>query len=317
MGESENEGGESAKAPSFQAINRKSMAGEGEGTSRSSNAPSREASRSFAAEDNHVGINGRAVSKPSLSRLASPNPSTAGRTPVSDDSAQSGTVTRRASTSSQMSSNHPAAPSYGTRSRNRPGAARPNYTEEDVEMDFEMQQPHENGSHSRADSISGREAAEEDLMDVIAPEKRKAARNEKRVVSRVATNAAKTNGWTSTNTGETTPVADLSSVSASNTSTLPRKRKAAAVATQNITASSQPTPPAAINGKKNGITVTKIAPERETNMVSFEKCNARLNKDGHLMSDDGVAFAPNGMPHSGGLAHSTTLSEPYMHIAAC
>jgi hypothetical protein len=320
MGESENEGGESAQAPFFQAINRKSMAGDGEGASRSSNAPSREASRGLNVEDNHTGVNGRAASKSALSRIASPNPSTAGRTPVPDDSAQSGTVTRRASTSSQMSSNQPVAPSYGTRSRRRPGNSRINYAE-DVEMDFEMQQqqqPQANGSNSHADSLSDIDnTPSDDITGVITQEfkaedreKKKAERNAKRAAARAASKAEKAgqmNGWSSVNDGESTPAAETSSVSANYISTLPRKRKAAAVATQNITASSQPTPPAPVmNGKQTSIPAIKTAPERETNMVSFEKCNTRLNRKGHLVSDDGVVFTPNGLSHTLVLRPSTT-----------
>jgi hypothetical protein len=313
MGESENEGGESAKTPSFQAINRRSMTGDGEAPSLGSNAPSREASRGLVAEENHTGVNGRVLSKSSLSRLASPNLSTAGRTSIPDDSVRSGTATRRASTSSQMSSTRPVAPSYGTRSRKRPGASRPNYAE-DAEMDFEMQHAQANGSHNRANSLSDPEEIDEIeiFAQLIREEERqlkKEAKMEKRAIARAAAIAAKQDALNSLPTEQTTPAADLSSVSASNTSTLPRKRKAAAVATQNMTASSQPTPPAAVNGKRNSVTANKTAPERETNMASFDKCNYRLNKDGNLVSDDGVVFAPNGTLYSDPIRVSLGATE--------
>ena len=297
MGDSENEGnGEpAAKASAFQAINRRSMAGDGDATSRSSNVPSREASRGLVAEENNASVNGRAASKSALSRLASPNPSTtAGRTPVPEDSAQSGTVTRRASTSSQMSSNQPVAPSYGTRSRRQPRGSRPNYAE-DVEMDFEVQQPQQNGSHSRAESLSEPEVEQDgDVVEATVEqlkleehERKKAERNAKRAAARAAARAEKLSGQPTMN-GDSTPAAESSS------STYPRKRKAAAVATQNITAASQPAPPPTTNGKKASATATKSSNERETNMVTFEKCNSRLNKYGDLVSDDGTVFAPNG-----------------------
>ncbi|KIW07856.1 uncharacterized protein PV09_01771 [Verruconis gallopava] len=300
MGESENEVGQAAKTSAFQAINGKSMGGDVDAASRSSAATSREASRGLTVEESGS-LNGRPHSKSTLSRLASPNPSTAGRTPANEDSAQSGAVTRRASTSSQVSSPQPLAPSYSTRSRKRPGAARPNYAEDaEAEMDFEMQQqqPRQNGSASRRDSSSEAEETGMNIAEAVtqqlkyeAHEKKKHDRNAKRG-PRAATKDAKVNGWNAVNNGESTPAADSSSVSAGNLSTLPRKRKAAAVATQNIAASSQSTPQSAINGKKNATPATKSS-ERETNMVFFEKCNSRLNKDGHLVSDDGVVYAPN------------------------
>ena len=300
MGDPENEGdGEPApSASAFQAINRKSMAGDGEAPSRSSNVPSREASRGLAADDNHAGVNGRATSKSALSRLASPNPSTTGRTPVPEDSAQSGTITRRASTSSQMSSNQPVAPSYGTRSRRQPRGSRPNYAE-DVDMDFEMQQSQANGAQSRAESLSEEPEVVQDgdVMEIAAEqlkleehERKKAERNAKRAAARAAAKAERLNGHAAIN-GESTPAAELSS------SSYPRKRKAAAVATQNITAASQPAPPpapATTNGKKAPANAIKPSSERETNMVTFEKCNAHLNKKGELVADDGTVFAPNG-----------------------
>jgi hypothetical protein len=315
MGKPENEGNADSANGSqgSHAVNRKSMAADSEAASRSSNAPSREASRGLVAEEQHVGVNGRASSKSALSRLASPNPSTTGRTPLPEDSAQSGTVTRRASTSSQVSSNQPVAPSYGTRSRRQPRGSRPNYAE-DVEMDFEVQQPQGNGTHYRAESLSeaelepdgeaGEAMAQQQHMD-DAHEKKKAERNAKRVAARAAARDAKLNGYNSVN-GDATPAAESSSLSASNTSTLPRKRKAAAVATQNITASSQPAPPATIvNGKK--ASATKTSSEIETNMVTFDKCNSRLNKHGNLVADDGTVFSPDGKVSTTCLKHAADM----------
>src|SRR6266480_2034992 len=59
--------------------------------------------------------------------------------------AQSHPMTTSTSTSSHLSNKDSPPPQtgYGTRSRNRPGAPRPNYAE-DVEMDFEMA-PQANG----------------------------------------------------------------------------------------------------------------------------------------------------------------------------
>lgn len=309
MGESENEGSvEPARsAPAFQAVNRRSMAGDSDTPTRSSNLSSREVSRAPHADNGHVGLNGngRATSKSAVSRLASPNLSSTGRTPVPEDSARSGTATRHASTSSQMSSNQPVVPTYGTRSRRQPRGSRPNYTE-DMEMDFEAQQIQHNAIiQSRAESPLSELEAEPDVdLAETTVEQLKAAelrrkqdeRNAKRKAARAAEKAEKTNGQASVN-GDSTPVAESSSMSANNSLSLPRKRKAATVATQNITINSQPAPPVlATNVKKPTSTAIKAPTERETNMVTFEKCNARLNKSGVLVADDGETFAPNGEP---------------------
>jgi hypothetical protein len=173
-----------------------------------------------------------------------------------------------------------------------------------MDMDFETQQTQHNAIvQSRAESPLSELEAEPDVdLTESTTEQLKAAelrrkqdeRNAKRKAARAAEKAEKMNGQTSVN-GDSTPVAESSSMSANNSLGLPRKRKAATVATQNITISSQPAPPVPpANVKKPTLTAIKTSTERETNMVTFEKCNARLNKSGLLVADDGQTFAPNG-----------------------
>jgi hypothetical protein len=105
--------------------------------------------------------------------------------------------------------------------------------------------------------------------------------------------AATSNGWNALN--KETNIASTAAFPTTSTVPAPsRKRKAAAIASQNI-ASGNSAPIAVQTGSKKGGTSALPPPSsRETNMVTFENCNTTLNKDGHLVSDDGVVFAPNG-----------------------
>lgn len=102
---------------------------------------------------------------------------------------------------------------------------------------------------------------------------------------------AATNGWNALNKEASVP-STTAVVAAATVPAPSRKRKAATIASQNI-ASGNPSGPTApqMGSKKGGIATL---PSRETNMVTFENCNTTLNKDGHLVSDEGVVYAPNG-----------------------
>lgn len=272
-----------------EAVHRARVSGaDGEGAMSNGNGASHEPSRVSNPDEGQNGVSGRGVSK---SRLASPNPSTAGRTPVPEDSAQSGTATRRGSISSQMSSSKPAVPSYGTRSRRQPRGSRPNYAE-DVEMDFETQQPQENGIHSPAESFSEPEVEPpQDLMEGVSQQlaeedRKRLERNAKRQAARAKARQSKLDAIHAAHE-DTTPTSE------SMSGGITKKRKAAAVAAVAIVQGSQPAPPPAVTTKKPSSMASKSS-ERETNMVSFDKCKSRLNKKGELVSDDGQVFAPNG-----------------------
>jgi hypothetical protein len=266
-------------------VNQSSMASaDGERPARSSMAQSREASRGLLAEENHTDSS-RTTTKSSLSRLASPVPSNAARTPGVEESAQSEPMTRLPSTSSQLSSREAPAPvssSYGTRSRNRRGGDRPNYAE-DVEMDFEM------ANQAAAPRDVDMDSLEDDSRSppVLDSRESPAPSTSKRA-------APISNGWNALNKDGSIP--GTSTFSANPTGNAPsRKRKAAAIATQNIASTSSSAPTAQPAGtKKAAVSAQSPSSIRETNMVSFDNCNTRLNKDGHLVSDDGVVFAPNG-----------------------
>lgn len=282
MGGSEHESGE-ARRSSLAAM----VSIDGERPARTSKTASREASQGLVADENNTSST-RTTAKSSLSRLASPVLSAKANTPDVDESAQSEPMTRLPSTSSQVSSKGPPVPvssSYGTRSRNRRGGDRPNYAE-DVEMDFEM--ANQANLRPRNPSLSSLEDEAPSPPPLDSPQSPASAT----APSKRA--AATSNGWNALNKEYNVP--STATISAAPTVPIPsRKRKAAAVATQNIASGISSAPTAAQNGlKKGGIAVLPPHPSRETNMVTFENCNTTLNKDGHLVSDEGVVFAPNG-----------------------
>ncbi|TID16526.1 hypothetical protein E6O75_ATG11644 [Venturia nashicola] len=262
---------------------------DGERPARASKTASREASRGLAAEEASTTAS-RTLTKASLSRFTSPALSAKANTPGVDESAPSEPRTRLPSTSSQVSSKEPPVPvssSYGTRSRNRRGGDRPNYAE-DTEMDFEMA----NQATARPRDPSLSSSDDEPLSPVPfglpqspPPAPAPAPAPPKRVPA--------TNGWTALNKEASVP--SISAVTAASTVPAPsRKRKAAAIASQNIAAGNPSIPAAAQTGsKKGGMASLPTPPSRETNMVTFENCNTTLNKDGHLVSDEGVVYAPN------------------------
>lgn len=305
MGGSEHESGATRKS-SISAM----VSTDGERPARASKTTSREASRGLVADEVNA-TGSRTMARASLSRLASPALSAKANTPGVDESAHSEPMTRLPSTSSQVSSKEPPAPvssSYGTRSRNRRGGDRPNYAE-DTEMDFEMA----NQATARPRDPSVSSSDDEPLSPVPfgipqsppsapvpapAPPKR----------------AAATNGWNALNK-ETSVPSTSAVVAATNFPAPSRKRKAAAIASQNIASGNPSAPATALPGSKKGGIAPLPAPlSRETNMVTFENCNTTLNKDGHLVSDEGVVYAPNGnesLIKSDGLSKATvTRRDP-------
>jgi hypothetical protein len=256
---------------------------DGERPARTSKTASREASGALVAEENNT-ASSRTTTKSSRSRLASPALSIKANTPGVDESAQSEPMTRLPSTSSQASSKEPTVPvssSYGTRSRNRRGGDRPNYAE-DVEMDFEMaNQPN---IPPRDPDLSSLEDEPPSPLPLNSPQ---SPAPSKRV-------ASTSNGWNALN--KETSIPSTSAFPTVSTVPVPsRKRKAAAIASQNIASGNSSAPTTTqTSSKKGGISALPTPPSRETNMVTFENCNTTLNRDGHLVSDEGKVFAPNG-----------------------
>ncbi|KAF1959154.1 hypothetical protein CC80DRAFT_591226 [Byssothecium circinans] len=181
-----------------------------------------------------------------------------------------------------------AAP-YGTRSRNRPGrASRVNYAE-DVEMDFEMGVP-SSSNETHSDAPSRGSAATEAAQPTGVNAKKGSS------------NAGQGNGpWGTTHPKDDH---DAAKANASGTSTLattpaptsaptqPSKRgkKAAANGSHANTAAA----PSQTGARRanNTVAVAAAHSARESNMLTFEKTGAFLQKGGVLVADDGQTVAP-------------------------
>lgn len=279
MGEQENEGAD-ASSSALRAINRHSM----------SATPREELSRSSKSAP---GTPKPTISEPGVNRNGKENgseapagitvapdarPKSRRATPAShsapEEPAQSHPMTTTTSASSRQES-PAAATGYGTRSRNRPGATRPNYAE-DVEMDFEQA----NGGEHSSTELSSQSPADFSSRQSPAPSSKKPG--------------AGTNGWSALNS--TSGIPGTSTFSANPNVSVPhRKRKAHQ--SQNATNGALPVHPAPAQAATRRSAPSAIAapPVRECNMFSFEKCRSFVNKAGKLVADDGTVFAKNGM----------------------
>lgn len=194
-------------------------------------------------------------------------------------------MTASNSTSSMLSIKDPeiAAP-YGTRStRNRGGASRPNYAEDrEIEMDFEYQ--------TSAKDINGTKKLQQgdtnSTSNHLAPNARRAGAE------------GPLNG-TNNMAREHIPGTSTFSANPPPSNPQPSKKRKAVPAT----ISSQVNSPApSLHSISHGQTTTRGAHVvshvgngiRDTNMLSFERCGARPNKDGKLIADDGTVLEVNG-----------------------
>jgi len=164
------------------------------------------------------------------------------------------------------------AATYGTRSRNRGGNARPNYAE-DQEMDLDLSSTattKKKGSGGQAPALLNPEAVE-----------------------RVATPTQFT-PVNSKTAKESTPSA---AAPAAATSHISKKRKAAgAVPNHSHTPPASATPAPASAASRKSTTLGSSSLTRETNMMTFTKHRSCLNKKGELIADDGTKLAVNGKP---------------------
>ncbi|KAG8625127.1 hypothetical protein KVT40_006878 [Elsinoe batatas] len=168
------------------------------------------------------------------------------------------TANTQPSEPSQMASSGddgPAASSYGTRSRNRGAASRPNYAE-DQEMDFEYTGAAKSDSKRNPTAVDAKR-----VSDAHEPKFK--------------------------------PVNDVAmdEGSASDAASNPKKRKAAGSATPAQQSTPAPAPAPAVSTLRKSVAKGTPPPRRpETNMVFFDKTKAKLNKDGKLVADDGTTF---------------------------
>lgn len=157
------------------------------------------------------------------------------------------------------------AATYGTRSRNRTGNARPNYAE-DQDMDFE---------YSSAAATSNKKKTAADGA-VASDSKRSHDMSRFTAVN----SGSSANGSATKESTPGTPGA---------ASTLPKKRKAA-VAAAGLTSTPEPSP-APSAARKVAAPASAL---RETNVMTFTKHKSCLNKKGELVADDGTKLCVNG-----------------------
>lgn len=244
----------------------------------------------------------RTGSNPSKRRQSAPNNSTrsgnsdahASRAPAAANGLQSEpmTTTTSSSSSSDVPAVDPASSSttpapYGTRSRGKNGAPRPNYAEDrDGDMEFEVTSPppKSGGGSKRAAPIqntaNGSPEVESDKGPGIT------TRRGQTTVNGTNSQSASKDNIPGTSTFST----------ANATASSTRKRK-------------QPS-----GTKKTSASASGAAKRSFSNMMTFENCGARLN-NGKLKADNGTTISVNGefIRRGGSLfcrAEETRLPKP-------
>ena len=204
-------------------------------------------------------------------------PMTAPNSPSSDPSA----------TDDLTSGTSPAAP-YGTRSRNRSGTNRPNYAEDkEIDAEFEIVTSLKEGRKA----IRGVDALQATLVDAGKPG------NSTRKVPGPETDQviAGQPHFREPIPGTSTFSANFTTTAAGSQSS--KKRKAnGAPATSHLQPPIQffnhGTIPAVT--RRASIAAQGLVASRETNMLSFDDCGSRLNKEKKLIADDGTVLEVNG-----------------------
>ncbi|KAL3417239.1 phd finger and bah domain protein [Phlyctema vagabunda] len=180
---------------------------------------------------------------------------------------------------------------YGTRSRNRTGASRPNYAEDkELELDFE-------GAATTKEK-NGRKAAEPASVTTTTTEPGRPANNTRKAA---AVAASEQDLSVTMRSHSKEPIPGTSTFSAKPTApggAIPtsKKRKAGGQpATHAVQASSQPAPQvimASPANRQSSNAPTICLGFRETNMLSFDNGGARL-RNKKLVADDGTVLEVN------------------------
>jgi hypothetical protein len=214
---------------------------------------------------------------------------------------------------------------YGTRSRNRNGASRPNYAEDkDIDMDLFDSYPDRRDDDSRktltrqASLSNAAAAAAASAAQAATPRSANAASRKPLPSSDDAKqhhttpqhSAAKENHHNGNHRASPTASSTANGVAANGT-TKSKKRKAdpASTASGSQTPSAHQAGSTGVNkrhkadshggngiGTTNGNSANRSARDGgygETNMLTFESCGARL-KDGKMVADDGTVLEVNG-----------------------
>lgn len=202
---------------------------------------------------------------------------------------------------------------YGTRSRNRTGASRPNYAE-DRDLDMEIFEGSAGKREGDAKKATKQAASANSTSQGAAQTTTAAAPRPNNGFSRKPlptdvsqhhqATGADTNSKEASMSANSTPAAVASSTStstpaAASTQQPSRKRKVVTVSQAAPHTASQAQQPS--NGHATTAVQRKLPAilhdgrgYSETNMLTFENCNAKPNKDGMLVADDGTILGVNG-----------------------
>jgi hypothetical protein len=268
MGRSEHDGGEMSRHAS-EGLNDPFTA-DPANTSEQPEASSRKSS--------NAGLLASATSKlNSTQTLASSADVSESNTPNPEEVMQSVPMTVTTSNSSHHDSTESPssklAMHYGTRSRNKPASARPNYAE-DVEMDFEQPPPQARNrdvSPSGSPTVASRESPAPTATQKRAP--------------------SVSNGWSTVNS--TSPIPGTSTFSANPNANLPKKRKSAPSSSGNPNGNLAQSAQASSVTRRAANASAQSKDGGLSNLYTFEKCQGRL-KIGKLVADDGTVFCVNG-----------------------
>ncbi|GAB1214860.1 hypothetical protein ATERTT37_004036 [Aspergillus terreus] len=186
---------------------------------------------------------------------------------------------------SEPPSNSATPAPYGTRSRGRNAAPRPNYAEDrDIDMDLEIAHPAPSKSAKRSSGVGANNTLNGSRSDGEKPHSSSNSRKNQTAVN--GTNAAAAARDAIPGTSSFSTKSDEANASSSSS----RKRKQPASSANSQSANG--------NATKKIFTAAPSATVGDicSNMVSFETHGAYLN-DGQLKADDGSTFAVNGEPY--------------------
>ena len=172
------------------------------------------------------------------------------------------------------------AATYGTRSRNRTGNARPNYAEDqDMEIDYATASKRKSAADSAAVAASNIHGTGETRRT------HEFAKFMSNAVNSMSSSPSQANASA---TKESTP--GTSGVTAN----VSKKRKAGGAPAGAVQTPPPSNPPAAPVARKLG---ASSATARESNVMTFTKSRSCLNKKGELIADDATKLSVNGKSH--------------------
>ncbi|KAI9885207.1 MAG: hypothetical protein M1823_003010 [Watsoniomyces obsoletus] len=227
-------------------------------------------------------------------------PTQAGRVSTGSEPMKPSTSTSSSSDPSKQENPNMPGPSvaspYGTRSRNRVGGSRPNYAEQDVEMDYEMTGPAVTDPTQHAPKPPPRSAEKRASM-VQAPERAVAGVSTRRSSAAIdqATVNASGPARTTMTVKEQIPGTLTFSAKPPTTAGPPTKKRKSNVGEKAIptatghTSEAKATPPARKVSTALAATSSVVL---YSNMPTFEQSQRHL-KQGKLKADDGSSFRVN------------------------